>query len=567
MFYDHFDAFNNSFHSPRRSPDFGTSADVRVSRMMVCLMATASLLFAGCGSVNKFTGQNHNQNNKNNVSPMTPEQIAEAREVSRLYGLYNPWQLPPKPLEQDGLGVWRRSDVAYVRPGYEALKARMTLLDNATRSVRLQTFIFDGDETGQAFANKLIDLAARGIDVQLVVDDTSGLFEGWQNLYYYLTSHGIKVNGYRPVWMQIGNNPNVFARMFFGTTLQERFGDALTIAKIENHRFHEKIMVVDAEIPSHAIAMVGGTNLGNEYYDIMNQAGELKWRDQDMLVRGDIVTDLALAFDSNVVDINAVNSQAFFSDTIEDLVSGQRGSFGRDQAKGVQSRPYPMQQYNEALATTPTLRWHTANIRQIHHRPLHNEFKAEKRLASAIMSAQREVIIVNPYVIPSEELMNAIITSARRGVQIKILTNSLASGDTPTVQEVGRTYYKSLILETQPSNQWPYSAPVTIYEWGGDSVFKNGFSNFHAKYVLVDRQLAFLGSFNLDPRSAVWNSEVLYETDAPLLVAQLIEQQAHDSGPGYSTVVTKEMAESYRTTKTTYESLRRNALLFFKNFL
>ncbi|MEI6833648.1 MAG: phosphatidylserine/phosphatidylglycerophosphate/cardiolipin synthase family protein [bacterium] len=545
-----------------------TAGTVPWSRAL-CISAVAMFVLAACGDFKKFTAVDSNkQSNKpNNARPMTPEEIAEAREVNRLYSLYNPWQLPAKELEQDGLGTWRRSDVAFVRPGYESLKARMTLLDNATRSVRIQTFIFDGDETGQAFANKLIDLADRGIDVQLVVDDTSGLFEGWQTLYYYLTSHGVKVNGYRPVWMQIGNNPNVFVNMFFGNTLQERFGDALTIAKIENHRFHEKIMVVDAEIPGYAIAMVGGTNLGNEYYDIMNKTGELKWRDQDMLVRGDVVTDLALAFDSNVLDINAVNSQAFFSDTIEKLVSGQRGSFGKDQAKGVERRPYPMQQFNEALASKPNLRWHTANIRQIHHRPLHNEFKAEKRLANAIMHAQREVIIVNPYVIPSEELMNAIITSARRGISIKILTNSLASGDTPTVQEVGRTYYKTMILETQPSKQWPYSVPVSIYEWGGDTVFKNGFSNFHAKYVLVDRQMAYLGSFNLDPRSAVWNSEVLYETDAPLLVAQLLEQQAHDSGPGYASLVTKEMAESYRTTKTTYDTLRRNALLLFKGFL
>lgn len=545
-----------------------TSATVRWSRALF-IVAMTVLTVVGCGDLKKIaTGDTNKQSNKtNNARPMTPDEIAEAREVNRLYALYNPWQLPPKQLEEDGLGTWRRSDVAFVRPGYEALRTRMTLLDNATRSVRIQTFIFDGDETGQAFANKLIDLADRGIDVQLVVDDTSGLFEGWQTLYYYLTSHGVKVNGYRPVWMQIGNNPNVFVNMFFGNTLEERFGDALTIAKIENHRFHEKIMVVDAEVPGYAIAMVGGTNLGNEYYDIMNKSGELKWRDQDMLVRGDIVTDLALAFDSNVVDINAVNSQAFFSDTIEKLVSGQRGSFGKDQAKGVERRPYPMQQFNEALASKPNLRWHTANIRQIHHRPLHNEFKAEKRLANAVMHAQREVIIVNPYVIPSEELMNAIITSARRGISIKILTNSLASGDTPTVQEVGRTYYKTMILETQPSKQWPYSVPVSIYEWGGDTVFKNGFSNFHAKYVLVDRQMAYLGSFNLDPRSAVWNSEVLYETDAPLLVAQLLEQQAHDSGPGYASLVTKEMAESYRTTKTTYDTLRRNALLLFKGFL
>jgi cardiolipin synthase C len=536
----------------------------------------ASILFSGifavtsCGAFQK-PGKDQNtedpKNKINQVRVMTPAELAEAQEVSRLSKLYNPWQLPPKPLEQDDLGVWRKSDVAFLRPGYETLKSRMMLLENATRSVRVQTFLISGDETGQAFANKLVELAGRGLDVQLIVDDTSGLFDGWQNLYFFLTSHGVKVNGYLPVWMQIGNNPNVFVNMFFGNTLKERFGDALTTTKIENHRFHEKIMVIDAEVPSHAMALVGGTNIANEYYDILSKPGDLKWRDQDMLLRGDIVTDLALAFDSNVIDINAVNNQASFSGAIEDFVSRQRGSFGQDKATGITLRPYPSKQYEEALTSQANLRWHTANIRQIHHRPLHNEFTAEKRLTKAITDAQREVIIVNPYIIPSEAMMTAMINAARRGINIKILTNSLASGDTPTVQEVGRTYYKRLILETQPSNRWPYSVPVSIYEWGGDAVFKNGFSNFHAKYVVIDRQLAFLGSFNLDPRSATWNSEVLYETDAQLLVAQLLEQQAADSGPGFATLVTKEMAASYKTTKTTYETLRRNALILFKDFL
>jgi phosphatidylserine/phosphatidylglycerophosphate/cardiolipin synthase-like enzyme len=128
-------------------------------------------------------------------------------------------------------------------------------------------------------------------------------------------------------------------------------------------------------------------------------------------------------------------------------------------------------------------------------------------------------------------------------------------------------FYKTLILETQPSNRWPRSVPIQIYEWGGDSVFKNGFSNFHSKYVLIDRQMALLGSYNLDPRSQVWNSEVLFETDAPLLVAQLLEQQAQDSGPGYARLVTKEMAESYKSGGSAWDNVRREVLYLFKVFL
>lgn len=542
----------------------------RPNGSMGIILLTVMLALTSCGIFKKGKNANEGEeprNRRTNSQTINAQAYAEARELGRLYSLYNPWQLPPPVLENDGLGVWRRGDVAYLEPGLDTLKARMSLLDNATYSVRVQTFILSGDETGQAFANKLIELAQRGVDVQLIVDDTTAIFKGSQSLYFYLTSHGVKVMGYRPVWMQIGNNPGVFARMFSGRTLQERFGEAVSIAKIENHRFHEKIMVVDAEVPGLAVAMVGGTNIGNEYYEITGYEGELKWRDQDMLLKGDIVSDLAAAFDSNVIDINTINGQAFFSDTIEDLVSGQRGSFGNNSANGIELRPYALKQFHEAMSRNVNLRWNNANIRQIHHRPIHNDLKAETRLINAISNATREVIVVNPYVIPSEGVMNALISSARRGIAIKILTNSYESGDTQSVQEVGRMFYKELILQTQPSDRWPYSIPIAIYEWGGDTVFKNGYSNFHAKYTIIDRQYVLLGSFNLDPRSSVWNSEVLYETDAPLLVAQLIEKQALDSGPDYARLVTKEMAESYRSGGGAWDNIRRRTLKLFKVFL
>lgn len=542
----------------------------RVRSLNAVLSLVAMMLLVSCG-IFKKPSDKHDNNDLNNKQyksqPMSPEDYAEAKEIARLNSLYNPWQLPPPNLEQDGLGMWRRGDIAYLRPGLDSLKARMQLLDNATRSVRIQTFVLSGDETGQAFANKLIELAERGVDVHLIIDDTTAIFKGSQSLYFYLTSHGIKVTGYRPIWMQAGNNPGVFERIFGGTTFNDRFGGAFNVAKIENHRFHEKIMVIDAEIPGWGMGMVGGTNIANEYYEIIGQPGELKWRDQDMLVRGDIVADLAAAFDSNLVDIDAVNNNAYFSDTIEDYVSGKRGRFGDKKANGIELRPYAIEQYYEAMNRNLKLRWNTANIRQIHHRPLRNELTAEKRFVNAINNAQREVIVVNPYIIPSEEMMKALIGTARRGVNIKILTNSFESGDTEFVQEVGRMFYRELILQTQASDRWPQSVPISIYEWGGDSVFKNGYSNFHAKYALFDRQIALIGSFNLDPRSSVWNSEVLYETDSPLLVAQLLEQQEHDSGPNYARIVTKEMAESYISGGNAWERMRREVLKKFRVFL
>lgn len=495
----------------------------------------------------------------------TPEEI----EAARLEALYNPWNFPAPALHADGLGTWRQAEVAHVKPGLDALATRMALLDYASHSVRLQTFVLTGDETGQALANKLIELAGRGIKVTLLLDDTTAIFKGSQNLYFYLTSHGIKVHGYRPVWMQIANNPGILTGLFDNSTaIEDRFGSALSVAQIKNHRFHEKMMIVDAEVPGRGIAMVGGTNIANEYYNIQATSADLKWRDQDIVVRGEeLVVDLARGFEANLGDIITINKNSSFSDKVEDLVSGARGLFGRDRAAGIELRPAAMQQVEAAVARNVPLVWTGSNVRMIHHRPLHKEFNAESRFLSAIDQAQREVTIVNPYFIPSDAMMKSLINAGRRGVRVLLLTNSRDAGDSQPVQDVGRTFYKELIVQTLPSNAGYQSVPIEIHEWGGHAAFKNGYSTLHAKYAIFDRQYALIGSFNLDPRSQVFNNEVLMETDNRLLVGRLIDQFNQDSGPGFASLVSEEIAQGYISGGTDLDKLRRKTLSMFKVFL
>ena len=129
---------------------------------LVTISLTCFLLLWSCGGPKKInnTGEVDQEDLKKRAEEQAriQEEYAESQEIARLNALYNPWRLPKPALAQDGLGIWRQSQVAYVRPGYDALKSRMALLDGATRSVRVQTFIMSGDEVGQAFANKLIEL-------------------------------------------------------------------------------------------------------------------------------------------------------------------------------------------------------------------------------------------------------------------------------------------------------------------------------------------------------------------------------------------------------------------------
>lgn len=509
----------------------------------------------------------HTQGDANQV-PTLPELVPldpVAQAMTALEGFYNPWLLPAVPLASDGLGVWRETEVAHIRPGLDALTTRMSLLDFAQKSVRLQTFIMKGDETGQAFANKLIELVRRGIEVSLLVDDANVPFKGSQNLFFYLTSYGVKVHGYRPVWMQIGNNAGMLRNVFNGQTGSS--GDLFNFADRKNHRYHEKIMVIDAEIPGRGVVMMGGTNLANEYYNVQAAPADLKWRDQDILVRGDaIVSDMAKAFDGNLADVTEFNKNSSFSDTVEEVVSGARGIFGGNQAIGINLSPKAVQEVAAAATKVVPLAWSRANARMIQHQPLKKEFNVEQRLLAAIVGARREAILVSPYFIPSKEMMAALINTARRGVRVQILTNSKEAGDSPAVQDVGRTFYKTLMVETSPDRGGSACMPIEIYEWGGEAKFKNGFGTMHAKYTIIDRQTAFVGSYNLDPRSEVFNNEVVIETDDRLLIARLVEQFTNDSAAGFASLVTPQDLAGYNPTKD-LEKLRVKVLSMFKVFL
>lgn len=482
-----------------------------------------------------------------------------------LLALYNSYQLPQITLPSDALGNWYDSELAFVNDGQDGLSTKMALMDYARQSVRLQTFIFQGDESGQAFANKLIELVDRGVNVSVLVDDSTIAFSGSQNIYLYLTSHGVKVQGYRPVWMQIGNGAGVLTNIFNQGTNSS--GTILDITKRKNRRYHEKMLVVDAEIPERAVAMVGGTNISNDYYDIQSSPGQLRWRDQDLVVRSaGVAAELARAFEQNLVDVKAANGNTSFSDQIDSAVGRAPGSFGEGRVAGLELNPVTEEFVATVASRQVPLEWNHSKARMIHHQPTRGLPNIEERIFNALRSAKREVIFVNPYFIPSEKMMDVLIETARRGVQIHLLTNSRDSGDSAPVQEVGRTFYKALMAETMPGVGGPQSQPIAIHEWGGDTEFKNGYSTLHAKYAVFDRQMAMVGSYNLDPRSQVFNNEVVVETDDPLIVAKLVKQFLSDSGPGFAAQVTTQELDTF-IPKSDLDALRIKVLSWFKVFL
>jgi putative cardiolipin synthase len=140
-------------------------------------------------------------------------------------------------------------------------------------------------------------------------------------------------------------------------------------------------------------------------------------------------------------------------------------------------------------------------------------------LRGAVEAAQREVILISPYFIPSARGMGVLCGLASRRVRVRVLTNSLASTDVPVVH-AGYARYRPRLL----------ACGVELYERRPDggaarsvrARLSSG-ASLHAKAAVVDRKWVLLGSMNLDPRSRLSNTEVAVSVESAALGAQLGE--------------------------------------------
>jgi cardiolipin synthase len=127
---------------------------------------------------------------------------------------------------------------------------------------------------------------------------------------------------------------------------------------------------------------------------------------------------------------------------------------------------------------------------------------AERFLALSIASARKTLYITNPYFVPDTNFIEMLAATARRGVDVRILTGGPRT-DTNFVRLAGRGTYGALL-----------DAGVRIYEWQPTTL--------HAKTFVVDGEWSAIGSMNFDNRSMALNDESTLMVLDPGMGAQMI---------------------------------------------
>jgi putative cardiolipin synthase len=426
------------------------------------------------------------------------------------------------------------TEIADLAGGPEFLAARWDMLNKATKSVRLQTLVFHGDESGWLIARKLVELKNRGVSVRIIIDGVSNLYPEDQGMFLYLQQNGIKVEGYDLVYLYV---------------LQE-IGRSATIDSIidrTNMRYHEKMFIVDAEDPANARAIVGGVNIANKYFRIDRTKPDDNWQDKDVIVRGSLVADIAKSFDENLKYVEEFRSRSALANTtplwkwaisIRDILK----------LKPIIPNPEPdlrpaMNELVKTAANTPlNLDWHPVRGRFLKSRPYLKEQYIHFAYLDAIKSAKKSIHIMNSYFLPTNDVRAALKDAVRRGVEVKILANDVGVADYESVMKASRLIYPELLGVNRENPK----AKLSIYEWGGDPIFKNGYGLHHGKYAIFDDRVSIVGSYNIDPRSKNLNSESVVVFEQEKLATKLNEQFTREIGAGFATNITYEVALKFR---------------------
>ena len=398
--------------------------------------------------------------------------------------------------------------------GSFSLDTRVQLARRAQVSLDVQYYHIENDESGRWLLRALRDAAARGVRVRLLIDDfyTSGADE----LFLSLAAH-----------------PNVEVRLFnpFCCAREQgqltRFAASIGDIKRVNHRMHNKLFVADG-----AMAVIGGRNVANEYF-LRNSMGQ-NFIDVDAFAVGWVVPPLQALFDRywNADAVYPLEAIARSAATPDEL----RQKF--DLWTGPELTPAPpVLPRSDILGYGPIaedldsgrlgLTWGEAYVFADHpDKPFDGEADGELEETSvtynvfeALRMATQEVVISSPYLIPGQIGMDLFRELRGRGVRITAMTNSLGATDEPLVH-IGYTAYRDSML----------ALGLDLYEISGsrvkrnrrDNLFGASLGRLHAKLAVVDRRVMFVGSMNLDPRSATINTELGAVINSPALAREMI---------------------------------------------
>lgn len=397
----------------------------------------------------------------------------------------------------------------------EAFAARMLLAKYAQRSLDVQYYIWRQDMTGTMLFEALHEAAERGVRVRLLLDDNN-------------------TSAAEPILLALNSHENIEVRLFNPFMVRApRWWGFLTDFSRLNRRMHNKSFIAD-----NSFSIIGGRNIGDEYFGATD---DVLFADLDILSVGAAVQEVSTDFDKYWHSASSY--------PLERVVPNGRGiSLQELRARSQSIAGSPgAQQYVESLRESEL-------IRQLEHRNINFEWlqvrmvsddprkglgKAEKesllihQFQEIIGDPEVDVELISPYFVPTRAGVEAFAWLVRKGVEVKVLTNSLSATDVSAVH-AGYAKRRKALLKAGVTLYEMQRHPTQVKKMKRKKRFLGSSgSSLHAKTFAVDRKHVFVGSFNFDPRSANLNTELGFVIDSPSL-AQRVNHAFYDEIPAHA---------------------------------
>ncbi|OFY83817.1 MAG: cardiolipin synthase [Bacteroidetes bacterium RIFCSPLOWO2_12_FULL_35_15] len=395
-----------------------------------------------------------------------------------------------------------KTGVYTLEDGDGSMVARAWLCENAEKTIDIQYFIFSADNVGLIAADYLVRAADRGVKVRILVDDV--MVEADENKLLTMDSHkNISIKIYNPS-TNVGKN--IFDKI---NSLKNNFIGI-------NQRMHNKTFTVDGKI-----VITGGRNIADEYFDYDH---EYNFRDRDVLLIGGVTKDVQQSFEefwdspislpvTELVDTSKFN----FNDPnrFESLhqYACDSNNFWPQVREKIKNVPIAF----EEIQRSGRLQW-VDSIQFVSDMPGKNDGKqglegggiSTTALINLVKKAKRSIMIQSPYLITTELGKKLFQEAVARGVDVKIMTNSLASTDNLEAFSGYQRDRELLLMTGVRIFEYKPDAEVRYKIMTGALQKKVNYTpvfGLHAKSMVIDEEITVIGTFNLDPRSANLNTE------------------------------------------------------------
>lgn len=402
------------------------------------------------------------------------------------------------PKNQDG-----RSGFILLEDGVDAFALRLMMAEHAEQSIDAQYYLVTSDTIGYAFVSVLLSAADRGVRVRLLLDD-------------------IQTQGYDMGLAALDSHPNFEVRVFNPfASRSARFMDVMDHKRL-NRRMHNKSFTVDNQL-----TIIGGRNIADEYFGANM---DVNFGDLDVAGVGPIVDQVSTMFDSYWNSWGALPVPAFTSipedpkaalsklrERIGEVLSQSTNSI---YASALKSDYNYYAEYRGGKAVWSSYELAYDSVEKANSKTSMPDKLITTKLDKAIQSAKKELIFVSPYFVPLKTGERYLQNLVGRGLDVSVITNSLAANNHAVVHSGYMGSRKRLLKMGVKLYEVKATGTQYEYERVGN---ENTRATLHTKAFLVDRKKIFIGSFNWDPRSININTELGVIIDSEEICKDIVD--------------------------------------------